>query len=83
MTEIPKRGFRAAEPALVRKNMDMSAAKLEQARHYLGARTDTEAVDRALDAVILQGEVFDALDRLAAAGGVADIYAAPPRRRKR
>ena len=39
---------RVSEPALARKNMDMSVAKLDAARAILGARTDTEAVDRAL-----------------------------------
>ena len=82
MTDIPKR-HRVSEPVLVRKNMDMAADKLELARHYLGARTDTEAVDRALDAVIFQGQVFEALDRLAAAGGVEDIYARRGRPRRK
>jgi hypothetical protein len=54
--------------------MDMDVEKLDAARRILGARTDTEAVDRALDVVILQGEVEAALERLAAAGGVADVY---------
>ena len=49
--------------------------KLAEARRILGARNDTEAVDRALDAVVYQDEVFAALDRLAAAGGVTDVYA--------
>lgn len=80
MTE--KRVRRVSEPALARKNMDMDVAKLEAARHILGASTDTETVDRALDAVILQGEVADALDRLAAAGGLTDVYARPARSRR-
>lgn len=33
------------------------------ARRILGARNDTEAVDRALDAVVYQDEVFAAVDR--------------------
>jgi hypothetical protein len=53
------------------------------ARRLLGARTDTEAVGRALDAVILQGEVTEALDRLAAAGGLTDVYGRPRRGRRR
>jgi Arc/MetJ family transcription regulator len=75
VSEKPK--GRVAEPALARKNMDMDAGKLAEARRILGARTDTETVDRALDAVIFQGQISDALDRLAGAGGVAELY--PPR----
>ncbi|HEX6535016.1 MAG TPA: hypothetical protein VF041_10480 [Gemmatimonadaceae bacterium] len=57
-------------PVRARKNMDMDVAKLEAARRVLGTSTDTETVDQALDLVAFHGEVFDALDRLAAAGGI-------------
>jgi hypothetical protein len=68
----------------VRKNMDMDAAKLGKAQKLLGARTETEAVDLALDAVVFQHEVFAALDHLAALGGLDDPYAepGPPARRR-
>ncbi len=65
--------------------MDMDVTKLNAVRRVLGARTDTEAVDRALDYVIFQGEVLASLDGLAAIGGLDDVYARLPvaRRRKR
>lgn len=66
-----------------RKNMDMDAAKLSAAQKVLGASTETETVDLALDYVLFQSEVFGALDRLAALGGLDDLYASanrPPRR---
>jgi hypothetical protein len=80
-----KPGGRVSEPAVARKNMDMSVDKLDQARRILGARTDTETVDLALDAVIVQGAVFDALDSLSAAGGLAEVFpdGAPRRPRRR
>lgn len=70
--------LRGAVPATaseerVRKNMDMDVAKLDAARRILGTRTDTETIDQALDYVIFQGEVFGALDVLAALGGLEDI----------
>ena len=67
-----------------RKNMDMDAEKLARAQKVLGARSETETVDMALDYELFQGEVFDALDRLAASGGLDDVFSAPasrPRRR--
>lgn len=76
MTKI-KKGGRVGEPAVARKNMDMDVRKLDEVRELLGARTDTEAVDRALDYVLFQGQVFAALDRLADSGGVLDVFAAP------
>ena len=49
-----------------RKNMDMGAAKLSAAQNVLGARTETETVNMALDYVPFQDEVLTALDHLAA-----------------
>jgi hypothetical protein len=72
---MTKKVGRVSEPAVARKNMDMDVRKLAEARRILGARTETEAVDRALDYVVFQDEVFAAIDRLADAGGVADVYA--------
>ena len=85
MTKRSKTG-RVSEPAVARKNMDMDVRKLEAARRTLGALTDTETVDRALDYVVMQGDVLDALDTLAALGGLEDPYrlataAKRPRRR--
>ena len=59
----------------VRKNMDMDARKLAQVRELFGVRTDTEAVDQALNMVLFQTRVLAGIDRLAAAGGVVDVYA--------
>jgi hypothetical protein len=61
--------------------MDMDVHKLAEARRILGARTETETVDRALDYVLFQSEEFAALDRLAKAGGVTDVYARRARKR--
>jgi len=64
--------------------MDMDAEKLAKAQEVLGARSETEAVDMALDYVLFQGEVFGALDRLTALGGLEDSFSTPaPRLRRR
>jgi len=73
MSDKP-RVLKVAEPALARKNMDMNVDKLDTARRILGARTDTEAVDRALDYVISENQELAALDRLYELGGIADVY---------
>ena len=62
--------------ARTRKNMDMDAAKLAKVQELLGARSETEAVDLALDYVLFQGEVMGALDRLTALGGLDDVFGA-------
>jgi hypothetical protein len=82
MSEKPKTK-KVSEPALARKNMDMDVRKLDAARAILGARSDTEAIDRALDYVIAEHREFAALDRLHALGGLDDVYGnAPPARRR-
>ena len=58
--------------------MDMDAAKLAEAQALLGARSETETVDMALDYVLFQGEVAGALDRLSALGGIEDIFGEYP-----
>ena len=65
-----------ASSARTRKNMDMDAEKLAKAQELLGTKSETETVDKALDYVVFQGEVFGALDRLAAAGGLEDVFTA-------
>lgn len=78
MTNRPRGGG-----SRTRKNMDMDAAKLAKAQELLGARSETEAVDMALDYVLFQGEVFSALDRLSALGGLEDVFSAPVLRARR
>lgn len=56
-----------------RKNMLMDQRKLDVAKAALGANTETAAVDAALDLVVFRTEVFQALDQLAAAGGLTTI----------
>jgi len=58
----------------VRKNMAMDQRKLTLAKEFLGARTETETVDTALDLVAFQAEVFASLDALAGAGPIRDRY---------
>ena len=58
---------------LKRKNMLMDQRKLSAAKAALGAKTETAAVDAALDLVVFRVEVFRGLDQLVIAGGVASI----------
>jgi len=62
--------------------MDMDAKKLAAAQQILGARTETETVDLALDYVVSVGSEFAALDRLAELGGLVDPFAEKPKVRR-
>ena len=50
-----------AETGLRHKHMQLDQRKLDRARRLLGARTETEAVDRALDLVVTEAEIDRAL----------------------
>lgn len=58
-----------------RKNLRLDQRKLTAARRALGARTETETVERALDLVLFRREVLEGLDRFAGRGGIRDVYA--------
>lgn len=60
---------KAPQGPRVRKNMDMDPAKLHAAQAALGAATETETVDRALDLVLGRARFDAALDAITAAGG--------------
>jgi hypothetical protein len=58
----------------VRKNLHIDQRKLDVARKALGVKTETEAVDAALDAIAFRKELSGGIRRLRAAGGLKDIY---------
>ena len=57
-----------------RKNLNIDQKKLNQVRSLLGARTETEAVDQALDLVLLRQEVVRGIRRIAGSGGVENVF---------
>ncbi len=61
--------------------MDMDQNKLDAAKKILGVRTETDAVDAALDLVLFQSEVRAGIDRMVAAGGSATSYSPLPAKR--
>jgi hypothetical protein len=58
----------------VRKNLRIDQRKLDVARKALGVKTETEAVDAALDAIAFRQEISEGIQSLRAAGGLKDIY---------
>ena len=59
--------------AMKRKKMLTDQRTVDAAKAAHGAHSETAAVDAALDLVVFRAEVFQALDRLAAVGGLASI----------
>jgi len=57
----------------VRKNVAMDQRKLDVARRALGVRTETEAIDQALDLVAFREELARGFEAVRRAGGVDPV----------
>lgn len=69
----PRRRGRPAR-GWVRKNIHIDQRKLDVARRALGAKSETETVDAALDAIAFRKELADGVRRLRLAGGLEDVH---------
>lgn len=58
-----------------RKNIRLDQRKLDRARRLLGASTETETIERALELVLFRREVLDGLRRFGGRRDIRDIYA--------
>lgn len=57
-----------------RKNYYLDERKIKRAKNILGAKTETEAVDAALDLVVFRKEILNSLEKIAGKGGVEKIF---------
>lgn len=60
---------------LKRKNYWLDEAKIKKVQRLLRAKTETEAIQRAIDLVLFQKEAAKAWIENAGVGGVEDLYA--------
>ncbi len=60
--------------SLRHKHVQLHQGKLDQARQILGAKTETEALDRALDIVVSEAEVDRALRRVRGKGRIRKVF---------
>ena len=63
----------ATKTRKVRKNLRLTQAKVDRARRILGADTETETIEQALDLVAFRREVIDGVRRLAGSGSLQDV----------
>jgi len=61
--------------ALKRKNYWLDETKIKRVQSLLKAKTDTEAIQKAIDLVLFQEEATRAWVENAGVGGVEDLYA--------
>jgi hypothetical protein len=57
-----------------RKNYYLDERKIRRFRAMLGVRTETEAIDAALNLVVFRREILKSLEKVAGKGGVEKIF---------
>jgi hypothetical protein len=58
---------------LKRKNYYLDERKIQRVKRILGAHTETEAIDRALDIVSFREDILKSLQKVAGKGGVEKV----------
>ena len=61
-------------PAWRHKHIELDQAKLNRARRILGAKTETETVERALDIVVSEAEIDKALKKARGKGRIRKVF---------
>jgi hypothetical protein len=56
------------------KHLKLDQRKIDQARRILGARTEQETLDRALDMVLAEARIVRMLRRTGGIGGFEDVF---------
>ena len=62
------------KPNLKRKNDYLDENKIRRVRTILGAKTETEAIDAALNLVVFRKEILKSLEKVAGKGGVEKVF---------
>ena len=59
---------------LKRKNYYLDQNKIRRVRTILGVKTETEAIDAALNLVVFRKEILRSLKKVACKGGVEKVF---------
>lgn len=59
---------------LKRKNYFLDEKKIRRVRAILRKKTETEAIDAALDLVVFKTEILKSLEKVAGKGGVEKVF---------
>ncbi len=59
---------------LKRKNYYLDERKIRRAKKILAVRTETEAIDAALDLVAFREDILKSLEKVAGKGGVEKVF---------
>jgi hypothetical protein len=56
------------------KHLKLDQSKIDRAKKLLGAKTEQETIERALDLVLAEGTIVSAHRRVAAVGGFEERF---------
>jgi Arc/MetJ family transcription regulator len=74
MARVAKARGTSDRPRIRRKNVNIDQHKLDRAVKILGARSETDAIDQALELVVFRDELIEGIRRMAGTGGVEDYF---------
>ena len=57
-----------------RKNFYLDENKIRRVQRILGAKTETETIDRSLDMVLFRKEIRESLRKVAGKGGIEKVF---------
>jgi len=60
--------------ALRHKHLKLDQAKIDRARRLVGAKTEQEAMDRALDVLLAEERILRVHRRLKGIGGFTEVF---------
>ena len=63
-----------ASPSWRHKHIELDQGKLNRARRILGAKTETETLERALDIVVSEAEIDTALKKARGKGRIRKVF---------
>jgi len=63
-----------AAASLRHKHVQLDQGKLDQARRILGAKTETETLDRALSIVVSEADINKALGKVRGKGRIRKVF---------
>lgn len=74
----PRRTHSTAPPPRIRrKNLNIDQDKLDRVVELLGARSETDAIDQALEMLLFREELLAGVDAIAGTGGVENFFDEP------
>ncbi len=74
---------RCSVNVIAHKHLKLDPSKIDRAKRFLGARTEQETIERALDHLLADADITKVLAAVRGVGGIDDVYGARRKTRAR